>query len=50
MDLSIFRDLFEFYSVLVYESVFMNTINIGNVETAVKSTWTFLELGRKNSW
>lgn len=33
-----------------YESMCMNTINIGNVETAVKSTWTFLELGEKNSW
>lgn len=25
----------------------MNTMNTGNVETAVKSTWTFLELGGK---
>ena len=30
-----------------YESMCMNTINIGNVETAVESTWTFLELGGK---
>lgn len=32
-----------------YESMCMNTINIGNVETAVESTWTFLELGGKKT-
>lgn len=48
MDLSIFRgSALNSIKFCFYESMCMNTINMGNVETAVKSTWTFLELGGK---
>lgn len=50
MDLSIFRGSALNHSVLVYESVFMNTINIGNVETAVKSTWHSWSWGERTLW
>ena len=47
MDLSIFRgSALNFIMPWFHESMFMNIINIGNVESAVKSsTWTFMEPG-----
>lgn len=46
MDLSIFRgSALNFIMPWFHESMFMNIINIGSVETAVKSTWTFMEPG-----